>query len=101
MLKVTNVSRISEKQGSAGIATLVLKLCGQKMATGIFHFPADCFLGAAGSVPWSPGAASLILTVQLAQLRGASLGERLPETKKNISWFQILRVCPKENTWCI
>lgn len=93
MLKVTNVSRISEKQGSAGIATLVLKLCGQKMATGIFHFPADCFLGAAGSVPWSPGAASLILTVQLthlelpraAQLCGASLGERLPETKKNIS----------------
>lgn len=68
MLKVTSVSRISEKQGSAGITTLVLRLCGQKMATGIFHFPAGWFLGAAGSVPWSPGAASLILTVQLSHL---------------------------------
>lgn len=33
MLKATNVSRISEKQAIAGTATLVLKLCGQKMAT--------------------------------------------------------------------
>lgn len=93
MLEVTNVSRISEKQGFAGIATLLLKLCGQKMATGIFHFPAGWFLGAAGPVPCSPGAASLILPVQLAHLQlpraaclyGASLGNRLPEIKENIS----------------
>lgn len=104
MLKATNVSSISEKQGS-GIATLVLKLCGQKMATDIFSFPAGWFLGAAGPVPCSPGAASLILRAQLtlelpraAWLCGASLGKRLPEIKENISWGQILWACPTGNS---
>lgn len=40
MLKATSVSRISEKQTPIGNATLVLKLCGQKKATGILMFSA-------------------------------------------------------------
>ena len=35
-LKATSVSRISEKQASAGIATLMLKLRGQKAASRLF-----------------------------------------------------------------
>lgn len=37
MLRATNVSSISEKEGS-GIAPLVLKLCGQKMALAFLIF---------------------------------------------------------------
>lgn len=104
MLNVTSVSRISEKQGFAGIATPVLKLCGQQMATGIFYFLLagswelqDLFPVAQEQHPSSPQSSSPTCSC----LCGASLGKRLPEIKENISWFHILWVCPTENPWCI
>lgn len=113
MLKATDVSRISEKQASAGITALVLKLCGRKMATPIVDFsvpravcpapsgfgcrtPRSVTLSSLSGCDHTSGDPGLPGTLWLT---GES---QIPaDISANISWFHILCSCRTRNPWCI